>query len=82
LYDAKATSYYGGSSSNPNAFPPQLRHAPAVIVALVAHNYLLTSDDVFLGMVTDGGYIIFDALYTDSNSDLSPRRQGKQRPRG
>lgn len=27
LYDAEATSYYGGSSSIPAAFPPQLRHA-------------------------------------------------------
>jgi hypothetical protein len=63
LYDAKATSYYGGSSSNPNAFPPQLRHALTGIAALVARSHLPTSDDLeFLGMVTGGGDLIFDTL--------------------
>lgn len=82
MYDAKATSYYGGSSSNPNAFPPQLRHAPTGIAALVARRHLPTSSDdlEFLKMVTGDRDLIFDTLYTDSNSDLSPLESGEEEP--
>jgi hypothetical protein len=31
-YYTEAASYYGGSSSGSNAFPPQLRHTPTVIM--------------------------------------------------
>jgi hypothetical protein len=49
-------SHYGGSTSNPDAFPHKSRHALAVIAALVACDYLPTSNDMkFIGIVIGGG---------------------------
>jgi hypothetical protein len=81
-------SYHGASGSSPGAFPPRLCHAMAVIIAQVAHDYLPTSDDLeFVGMADGGGALIFNALCTDSNLDLSPPKssknsqwRGEQRP--
>jgi hypothetical protein len=68
-YDAEASPYHGGSG----AFPPRLRHVPAAIAALVAYVHLPTSDDLeFVGMVDGSGDLIFDALCTDSDSNLDP----------
>jgi hypothetical protein len=56
-----------------SAFPPRLRHALAVIAALVARCHLPISDDLeFVWMAGGDGDLIFDALCMDSNSDLSP----------
>lgn len=79
LYDMETMSYYSGSSSTPDAFLPRLRHTPVVIAALVARGHLPTSDDLeFVGMADGGGYLIFNALYTDS--DLSPPESSEQEP--
>lgn len=73
------SSYYGGSSSGFGAFLPQLCHAPTVIAAIVARGHLPTSDVLeFVGMADGGGDIIFDALCTDSNSNLSPSRNDNE----
>jgi hypothetical protein len=73
LYNAKMLSYHDGSSSGLGAFLPQMRHALAVIAALVAHDHLPTFEDQeFVGMVDGRGYLIFDALCTDSDSDHLP----------
>lgn len=72
-YDAKVSSYYGGSSNSPDPFPPRLRRAPAVIVALVACGKLPTSEDLeFAGMVGGDAYLIFDTLCMDMYWDPSP----------
>lgn len=71
LYDTETMSNYGGSSSKPDAFPPQLRHAPAMIAALVACGHLATFDDFeFVGMASGSGDLIFDALCMDSALSL------------
>jgi hypothetical protein len=63
LYDAEAMSYYGGSNSSPDVFPPQLRNATVVITSLVSCGHLPTSDDLeIIGVVAGGGDLIFDAL--------------------
>jgi hypothetical protein len=72
-YDAEASSYYGGSSNGPDAFPPRLRRAPAVIVALVACDKLPTFEDLeFAGMVDSDADLIFDTLCMDMYWDPSP----------
>lgn len=50
---------------------------PRVIAALVARDHVPTPDDLeFVGVVAGGGDLVFDALYTDSNSDLSLPKSG------
>jgi hypothetical protein len=74
-------SYYGSSSISPHAFPPQLCHAPVVIIALVVRDHIPTFDDLeFVGMVDGRGYLIFNTLYTDSNLDLSPPKSSEEEP--
>jgi hypothetical protein len=81
LYDTKATSYYGGSSSSPDTFPPQLRHAPVVIAALLARGHLPTTNVLeFVGMVAGSGDLIFDTLCMNSDSNLSPHESSKEEP--
>lgn len=54
-----------------------------MIAALVACGHLPTSDDLeFIGMVTGGVDLIFDALLTDSDSDLSPPKSIEEEPPG
>jgi hypothetical protein len=81
-YDAKTSSYYDGSSSRSSAFSPRLCHALAVIATLVAHGHLPTSNDLeFVGMADGGGDLIFDALCTDSDSNLNPPKSSEEEPR-
>jgi hypothetical protein len=44
-----------------------------VIATLVAHDHIPTTDDLeFVGIADGGEDLIFNTLYTDSDSDLSP----------
>lgn len=55
------------------AFPPQLCHAPMVIIVLVLHGHLPMMDDIeFVEMANDSRDLIFDAFCMDS--DLGPSR--------
>jgi hypothetical protein len=66
--------YNCGSCDNFGTFSPRLCHASAVITTLVAHDHLPTSEDLeFMGMVGDNEDLIFDALCTNSDSDLPSR---------
>lgn len=81
LCDAKASSYYVGSSSGSSAFLPRLSHTLAVIVALVVHDHLPTYGDLeFMGMDDGDKDLIFDALCTDSDSNLSPPKISVEEP--
>jgi hypothetical protein len=54
-----------------------------MIAALAAHDHLPTSDDLeFVGMVASDGDLIFDVVYTYSDSDLSLLESGDEEPSG
>jgi hypothetical protein len=78
-YDAETASYHDGSSGGFGSFPPRLRHAPAVIAAHVAHDHLPMIDDLeFVEMAGGGEDLIYNALCTDSNSDVGPSRSDEE----
>jgi hypothetical protein len=61
--------------SGNDAFPPGLRHAPAIIAALVSRGHLPMMNDLeFVEMVGCDGDLIFDALCTDLDSNLGTAR--------
>jgi hypothetical protein len=81
LYDVETSSYYGGSSNDPGAFPRRLCCAPAVIAALVAYSHLSTCDDLEFAWMVDGGEdLIFDAHCTDLNSNSSTPVSSEEEP--
>jgi hypothetical protein len=81
LYSVETMSYYGSSIISTHVFPPQLCHAPTVIIALVVHDHLPTFDDLEFVLMVDGrGDLIFNALCTDSNSYLSPPKSSEEEP--
>lgn len=52
-----------------------------MIATLVARNHLPTSDDLdFVGMAGGGGDLIFDALCTDSDSNMIPPESSEEEP--
>jgi hypothetical protein len=63
------------------AFPPHLRHALGVNVALVAYDHVPTINDMeFVGMVDGGRDLTFDALCSNSGSDPSFPTSGENEP--
>lgn len=59
-YDEERLPCHDDSGSSPHTFPPHQRHAPWVIMDLVARSHLPTTDDLeFIGIVEGGGYLIF-----------------------
>jgi hypothetical protein len=81
LYDTEASSYHDGSSSGPGALLSRLRYVRPVLMALVTHGHLPTSDDLeFTGMVDDDEDLFFNMLYTDLDSDLSPPASSEEEP--